>query len=203
MEKLKVLNLYAGIGGNRELWPSDKIKVTAVEINEKIAKIYQDKFPNDKMIITDAHKFLLEHYKEYDFIWSSPPCQSHSVCNWFLHSQRVIRYPDMSLYQEIIFLKHFAKRKPKWVIENVRSFYEPLVYAYEVGRHFMWSNSIIPNVKLDIDIGRLNGTTEQRKKNRKNNQIERNAINPKIGLHVFNYVMLRNKQKTVGDYEKQ
>ena len=35
---MKVLNLYAGIGGNRKLWPDDKIEVTAVELNPEIAK---------------------------------------------------------------------------------------------------------------------------------------------------------------------
>ena len=76
MNSIKVLNLYAGIGGNRKLWKG--VEVTAIEINPEIAKIYQDFFPNDKVIITDAHQYLLEHYKEFDFIWSSPPCQTHS-----------------------------------------------------------------------------------------------------------------------------
>lgn len=74
---IKILNLYAGIGGNRKLWDGD-IEVTAIEINPQIAKIYQDFFPNDKVIVTDAHQYLLEHYTEFDFIWSSPPCPSHS-----------------------------------------------------------------------------------------------------------------------------
>jgi len=71
---MKVLNLYAGIGGNRKLW--EDVDVTAVELNPDIAKIYQDFFPNDKVIVADAHKYLLKHYKEFDFIWSSPPCQT-------------------------------------------------------------------------------------------------------------------------------
>ena len=74
---MKILNLYAGIGGNRKLW-GDKHEVTAVEIDPEIAKIYQDFFPKDKVVVGDAHQFLLEHYKEFDFIWSSPPCPTHS-----------------------------------------------------------------------------------------------------------------------------
>ncbi len=73
---MKILNLYAGIGGNRKLWKD--IEVTAVENDKKILNIYKNNFPKDLIILDDAHKFLLEHYKEYDFIWSSPPCQSHS-----------------------------------------------------------------------------------------------------------------------------
>ncbi|KKL95901.1 hypothetical protein LCGC14_1849900, partial [marine sediment metagenome] len=54
--KLKVLNLYAGIGGNRQLWPKE-CEVTAIENNKEIAKIYQDFFPDDKVIVTDAHQY--------------------------------------------------------------------------------------------------------------------------------------------------
>jgi len=70
---IKILNLYAGIGGNRKLWPDQEIEVTAIENNKSIAKIYKDFFPNDTVIVGDAHQYLLEHYKEFDFIWSSPP----------------------------------------------------------------------------------------------------------------------------------
>ena len=51
----KVLNLYAGIGGNRKLW--ENVDVTAVEINPNIANIYNDFFPNDKIIVDDAHQY--------------------------------------------------------------------------------------------------------------------------------------------------
>ena len=74
---MKILNLYAGIGGNRKLW-GNKHKITAVEYDEKIAKIYKDLYPNDEVITGDAHKYLEEHFQEFDFIWSSPPCPSHS-----------------------------------------------------------------------------------------------------------------------------
>ena len=97
---MKVLNLYAGIGGNRKLWKD--VDVTAVEIKPKIAKIYQEFFPDDKVIVEDAHQYLLEHYKEFDFIWSSPPCPTHSRIN--TDGRQEARYPDMRLYQEILFL---------------------------------------------------------------------------------------------------
>ncbi len=44
MKKFKMLNLYAGIGGNRKLW-GDNDDITAIEINPKIAAakgIYQE-----------------------------------------------------------------------------------------------------------------------------------------------------------------
>lgn len=68
---MKVLNLYAGLGGNRKLWQG--CKVTAVERDEKIAKIYQKNNPNDEVIIADAHEYLRDNYMNFDFIWSSPP----------------------------------------------------------------------------------------------------------------------------------
>ena len=74
---MKILNLYAGIGGNRKLWGVKDHDVTAVEDNEFIAQAYGTFFPLDRLLIQDAHKYLLDHYKEFDFIWSSPPCQSH------------------------------------------------------------------------------------------------------------------------------
>ena len=137
-----MLNLYAGIGGNRKLW--ENVEVTAVENNENIARIYQGFFPNDKMIIADAHEYLLKHYKEYDFIWSSPPCVTHSY-NKKLSidiGQSKILYPDMGLYQEIIMLKQFCKKK--WAVENVRPYYGSLINAQVVGRHRFWTNFFIP-----------------------------------------------------------
>lgn len=130
---MKVLNLYAGIGGNRKLWTD--VEVTAVEWDEKIAAIYQDFFPDDKVIIADAHQYLLEHYKEFDFIWSSFPCTTHTRMNI---NFSIIRYPDLSLYQEIIFLKHYFKGK--YCVENVIPYYEPLISAQQYNRHLFWCN---------------------------------------------------------------
>ncbi len=204
---VKVLNLYAGIGGNRKLWKN--VNVTAIENNPEIAKIYQEFFPNDKVIIGDAHLYLLENFKEYDFIWSSPPCQSHSVCNHFLKGQGIFRYPDMKLYEEIIFLKHFYKGK--WIIENVKSYYKPLIKPQEIGRHYFWSNFFLPNIEVEYQIGTMNrqvSKEKQRKaiireaqipelidlhglnlmniKIKNKRQVLRNCVLPKIGLHIFN-----------------
>jgi DNA (cytosine-5)-methyltransferase 1 len=106
---MKILNLYAGIGGNRKLW-GDIHHITAVELDPRIAEIYKDLYPGDTVVIGDAHQFLLEHYMEYDFVWASPPCPSHSITNYFLNAKGIIRYPDMNLYQEIILLQHLFSR---------------------------------------------------------------------------------------------
>ena len=70
---MKILKLYGGNGGNRKYW-EESHSITAVEYKPEIAKIYQDFFPNDKVIVEDAHQYLLEHFEEFDFIWSYQPC---------------------------------------------------------------------------------------------------------------------------------
>ena len=104
--KLKVVNLYAGIGGNIELLDESKFEITNVEINPKIAAVLQKRKQNQKVIVADAHKFLLENYMNYDIIWSSRPCQSHSRMAKFTR-HKIKKFPDMVLYEEIIFLMHF------------------------------------------------------------------------------------------------
>jgi len=138
---MKVLNTYPGVGGNRKDW--ENVEVTAVENHPQIAEIYQELYPNDKVIVGDAHDYLLNHYKEFDFVWGSPPCPSHSKMMKFTRHD-VVKYPDMRLYQEILLLKHFFKGK--WVIENVEPYYEPLIPAKKVGRHLFWSNFPISDV---------------------------------------------------------
>ena len=178
---MKILNLYAGIGGNRKNWGDDH-DITAVELEPKIAKIYQDFFPKDKVIVADAHQFLLEHFKEYDFIWSSPPCPTHSQVNHFLHAQGVIRYPDMSLWQEIIFLKYFCK--VKYCVENVKSYYEPMFNPQAIARHYFWANFVIGKYEGNsLPIGRF-GPTKKGRTDEKD-KLKRNCVEPELGLHIL------------------
>jgi len=142
---LKILNLYAGIGGNRKLWGKD-VKVTAVEHDKNIAKIYQDYFPNDTVIVGDAHEYLKNNYGDFDFIWTSPPCPTHSRMR-LNHKKKV--YPDLKLYEEILFLQHFCKDK-LWVVENVVPYYKPLIEPSKVlHRHVFWCNFDIKDIKIE------------------------------------------------------
>ena len=180
---MKILNLYAGIGGNRKLWGNEH-NITAVELNEKVAAKYLALYPKDKVIVADAHEFLLDNYKEFDFIWSSPPCQSHSTTNYFTqHIRKRPVYPLMSLYQEIIFLQNFFKGK--YCVENVVSYYEPLIKPINIGRHYLWSNFFIPAIKQPKDDI---GTMIKGHPNRANKKPleERNAVNSELGLHILN-----------------
>jgi DNA (cytosine-5)-methyltransferase 1 len=146
---MKILNLYACIGGNRYKW-GDEHEITAVEWDEELAKLYQERFPNDKVVIADAHQYLLEHYKEFDFIWSSPPCPTHSRARGW-NPKLETKYPDMKLYEEIILLETVSKGKNprfkgKYVVENVIPYYEPLIPAHKRNRHLYWTNFKLPNI---------------------------------------------------------
>ena len=153
--KYKILNLYACLGGNRAKWDEvANIKVTAVEYDAEIAKVYQERFPNDKVIVADAHQYLLDHYKEFDFVWTSPPCPSHSKIRITQKSRKTFKpiYPDMKLYEEIIFLdNHFDG---KYCVENVTPYYEPLIPAKKRGRHLYWTNFALPS---DLNERKLDG----------------------------------------------
>jgi DNA (cytosine-5)-methyltransferase 1 len=138
MKKYKVLNLYACLGGNRYKWTD--CEVTAVELDEEAAKLYQERFPNDIVIVADAHQYLLDHFKEFDFIWSSPPCPSHSRARYWNSSNYDTTtqpiYPDLKLYEEILFLQHYY-RNGKFVVENVIPYYEPLIPAQKKRKAFI------------------------------------------------------------------
>ena len=153
LEDVKILDLYAGIGGNRKLW-GDKPDVTAVEYNEKIAEAYQDHFPEDTVVVDDAHEYLLNHFDEFDFIWSSPPCPTHSQLrkNLSVETGADPVFPDLKLYEEILFLQGYFDGK--WVVENVDPWYDPLVEPQASGRHMFWSNFDIPELDTGPTIGR-------------------------------------------------
>lgn len=207
MVMIKVLNLYGGLGGNRKLW-GEQVTVTTVEWNKKIAGVYAKLWPNDELVIADAHAFLLQHYKEYDFIWSSPPCQSHTR---MIRSgrNRKPRYPDMALYEEIIFLKsNFAGQ---WVVENVIPYYDILMPAKQLGRHMFWANFPISTIKVpEFE----NFISKQNKKeklklmewlgihfeeniyyegNHCPTQVLRNCVHPIVGKHVFECAVKRKE----------
>jgi len=195
----KVLNLYAGIGGNRKLW--EDVDVTAVEWDEEKAEVYRDHFPEDTVVETDAHEFLRENYSEYDFIWTSPPCPTHSRTNTMSvladnersgNHTREFEYPDMKLYQEIILLENFADCD--YAVENVISYYEPLIEPQTLQRHYFWSNAKIPQrdfEKDDISRGSVSkwerqiGLSVQGLPLEKRRKAIRNCVKPELGKHVF------------------
>lgn len=207
MKKIKVLNGYAGLGGNRKDWNDDEVEVTAVELNPEIAAVYQSLYPNDTVIVGDAHDYLLKHHREFDFIWMSPECPTHSQfrqrCGVKAWGQEE-KYPDMKLYEEIIFLQYHAKCP--YVVENVISYYDPLVKPQNVSRHYFWASFIIPNKRglqtLNIkgsevkDLQKLHGIDLTEFKIKDKRKLLRNCVEPALGLHVFN-AAFKKKQQTL------
>ena len=196
---MKILNLYACLGGNRYKWNEVKedIEVTAVEWDEELAKLYQERFPNDTVIVADAHQYLLDHYKDFDFIWSSPPCPTHSRLVTSNKNKIKMKYPDMKLYQEVIFLDNFFKGR--YVVENVIPFYTPLIPSKKRGRHLYWTNFNLPNnINERPPIGISQGVNEVKrlcefhdydfykyKGKQPTNKIARNLVDYEAGKTIF------------------
>ena len=196
---MKILNRYAGIGGNRKLW-GDEHEITAAEYDVKIAECYKKLFPNDNVIVCDAHEYLRKHFREYDFIWASPPCPTHSVLQMTRYYDEDLKYPDMKLYQEIILLQNFYKGK--WVIENVKPYYEPLIQpTFSIDRHYFWSSDFILTPQFnnnytsirddvnamakqyDIDINILKSCNVECR------LVLRNVVVPEIGKYIFENII--------------
>ena len=170
------------------------------------------------------YRALLEHYQEFDFIWTSPPCQSHTSMNianslspYEEDKERVEkqkangggikpRYPKMELYQEIIFLTHFFKGK--WVVENVIGYYEPLIKPNVIAKHYFWTNFILRDF---VGEGRGMGKGETIKGQEENKGFDlskykrinkrlllRNCVEPSLGKHILDLAINPiNLQKSI------
>lgn len=209
---MKILNLYACLGGNRKLWGDDH-EITSVELDPELARLYSELYPNDKVVVADAHQYLLDNFEQYDFIWSSPPCPTHSKLR---HSQSKHKrkgcvkpqYIDLKLYQEIIFLQSYAKGK--WVVENVIPYYKPLIQAQKIGRHLFWSNFKIPskNFQKKVKISAKNGGGDEVNKlcqfhgidlttykgTQRKDKIARNLVDYRVGKYIFDIAYGCHKQ---------
>lgn len=198
---IKILNLYACLGGNRYKWNevANNIEVTSIELDPHLAELYKQRFPNDNVIVADAHDFLLHNFKDFDFIWSSPPCPTHSRVRISQKNRSSFKpvFPSMSLYEEIIFLDNYFEGK--YVVENVIPFYTPLIPGKKIGRHLFWSNMKLNGIKErkkgfiiteahdeikklckfhEIDISNYKG--KQRK-----DKIARNLVDYEVGKQIF------------------
>lgn len=212
---MKILNLYACLGGNRYKWNEVKydIEVTAVELDPEAARLYQERFPNDTVIIADAHQYLLDHYKEFDFIWSSPPCPSHSKAAFGSRkSDKAAHkplYPDFTLYEEVVFLNNYFNGK--YCVENVIPYYEPLISAQKRGRHLYWCNFTLPhnlNERKSVSMEGLNEVKKwcefhdfdfyKYKGEQRTDKMARNLVDYEAGKTIFETALgIINKSKTI------
>lgn len=209
--RAKVLNLYSGLGGNRKLW--EGVDVVAGEKNPKVARFYADQFPQDEVVVADAHKFLEQHHADgWDFIWSSPPCQSHTRFNtvqWNSDTKRNRMrepcYPDMRLYQEIILLDYWAECD--WVVENVVSYYEPMIEPQRVDRHYIWASAHVPDYEARSLEFKTNGRYELWGEmygfdvtdvdlGVRKDQALKNCVDPELGKHIYESVVESGYEQT-------
>jgi DNA (cytosine-5)-methyltransferase 1 len=183
---MRILNLFAGIGGNRTAW-NDAHAITAVEKDPDIATIYHQRFPQDTVVVEDAYQYVEKHMDEFEVIWASPPCVSHSRINTTCQNMRL---PDLRLYSIILFLDRF--HRGSWVVENVIPYYPPLIATHKrVGRHLFWSNFLIPakpfpqpkGTLKDLPISELQAW--HRITETKNRTYLRNCVDWRIGKYIL------------------
>jgi DNA (cytosine-5)-methyltransferase 1 len=192
---VRILNGWAGIGGNRKNW-GDEHEVTAVEFDPAIAAVYQKLYPNDTVIVGDAHEYLRLHYMEFDFIWASTVCKSHSRMRFHMRVQKdgiEAVYPDLRLYEVILFLRHHFTGG--WVVENVIPYYEPLIPATkQINRHLYWSNFDIPAFEKSQenlrraqipDLEQLHGFDLSAFDLPNKREALRNCVPPAVGEHIL------------------
>lgn len=192
---MRILNLYAGVGGNRAQWGDDH-EITAVEFDPKIAAAYQQLWPNDTVVVGDAHQYLIDHHDEFDFIWSSPPCQTHTR----MQLLRVKGYGDAPkfpsgvLFEEVVFMANWSDTP--YVIENVIPYYKQLIPGgQKIARHMYWASFEIPeyddhrqeNLRaIQIpELQKLHGIDLTGISVPNKRQVLRNCVSPRVGKHIL------------------
>ena len=104
-------------------------------------------------------------------------------------------FPDLKLYEEIIFLKHWFKGK--YIIENVIPYYNPLIIAQKIDRHLFWANFKIIGLRITnkkeshekaqvVFLEKYLGFDLKNYTGENKRQILRNCINPELGNHLLN-----------------
>ena len=90
--------------------------------------------------------------------------------------------------------------KGKWVVENVKPYYKPLIEpTAQVGRHYIWSNVNIPsNSKLKLikirkaQIPQLQealGFDLSNFKLKNKRQVLRNCVEPEVGRYILEHLL--------------
>lgn len=210
---MKILNLYCGLGGNRRGWPPGDY-VTAVDIDPGVLGEYEKAFPQDQCVLDDAHEFLRLNFREYDAIWSSPPCQSHSRMSRVNYGRHAFTaYPDFRLYEEVVFLQ--ANCEAPWIVENVVPFYRMPIRGEIRGRHVFWSNKYVPQFTVkgldptvctrrelakelgfDYEGNIYQGSNDPLK-------VMRNCVHPEIGRIIYEEVFVDSSVDLADGYDQR
>ena len=120
------------------MWP-DSWRVTAVEIDERVAAEYARRYPYDDVAVGDAHAFVISRAHEFDAVWTSPPCPTHSRLAVNVAKRKGVEpEPDPRLWCEV---EHLQKLGGRYVVENVHTYYDPPIAPDVVTRrHYYWTS---------------------------------------------------------------
>ncbi len=75
MSKPRLLDLFSGAGGSARGYQLAGFYVVGVDINP------QPRYAGEEFHQADAFEYLAEHYREFDAIHASPPCQGYCLMN--------------------------------------------------------------------------------------------------------------------------
>ena len=152
MTKLKILDLFCGLGGVARGFQTFLIEngidfeYYAIDVDDRILKAHKVLNPRSIVIKRDAYSFSDEELCNYDFIWASPPCETHSIVGTW--RRKISVDPDMRLYELIDRLYDLGK---PFVVENVKPYYKPPIRpTSRANRHVLWSNLEIPPIKVNL-----------------------------------------------------
>jgi len=149
---LKILDLFCGIGGVargfHDYLQEHRIKYlyVAIDIDKHVLKAHKALNPLSNVILRDAYSFSIDELRRYDFVWASPPCETHSIAGIWTRKEK--KSPDFRLYKLILTL-HDANIP--FVVENVKPYYNPPIKpTSKANRHRLWSNLSISPVNLRL-----------------------------------------------------
>jgi len=119
----------------------------AVDNDRKVLQVHSLLNPHSKTVLEDAWLISDDRLLQYDFVWASPPCESHSVLCW---KRKDKPKPDMRLWWLI---RRLRKLKVPFIVENVRPYYGTILKpTAKAGRHLLWSNLSLKSVQLNSNV---------------------------------------------------
>lgn len=208
---MNILTAFAGIGGNRRLWDElGSFRITAIENNPAVANEYLKLYPNDTVLIGDAWRYIPNSLDEYDIIWASPPCQTHSKLTKMNKRQKEKKIYDYRLYSLIDYLEN--NYNGIYIVENVVPSYVAKRKPVKIDRHLFWSNLPLKN---DFQLKKMKSFHKQTRDqthqeyiesitswigfkisrniylngNHDPMQIYRNCVHPKLGKYVLEQIL--------------
>ncbi len=153
--KIKILDLFCGIGGVAKgfqrylLEQGMSFEYYAVDVDPKVLRAHKKFNPLSNTILRDAYSFTDDELLEFDFIWASPPCETHSRLNFYnWGNPKKYKEPDMRFYELIEML---YRLNIPFVVENVEPYYKPPIKpSVKVYRHVLWTNLSIRPFRVDL-----------------------------------------------------